>query len=177
MGVMMSELSVPVFQRGLNNLKGVLEKAHAFCELKGIDQSVLLNARLSPDMFPLLRQVQVAADHARSVGAQLANVEPKSFADNEVSFNELITRLDNVISYLDTFTAEQFEGSESRPINLKVGPYQLAFTSGFDYLQRFALPNFYFHSSMAYAILRHNGVDLGKRDFLGDIAAQVSAVN
>jgi hypothetical protein len=158
--------SVPVFTRGLNNLGAILDKAAAHCAARKIDPAVLLGCRLFPDMFPLTRQVQIATDHAKGAPARLAGVEIPAFADNEASFDDLRARLTRTLDFLKGFTPAQIDGSEDRAIELKIGGNVLAL-KGAGYLSGFALPNFYFHMTTAYNILRHNGVELGKRDFIG----------
>ena len=166
MAISMYQASVPVFQKMLKNLDGVLDKAVASAEARKFDPAVLLNARLAPDMYAFTRQVQIATDHAKGAPARLAGLEPPKFEDNEASFADLKARLARVQAYLATLTPAQIDGSEERKIVLKFGPREFEFI-GLPYLTQFVLPNFYFHYSMAYAILRHNGVDVGKRDFVG----------
>lgn len=166
MPISMYQASVPVFQKMLKNLDGILDKAAASAEARKFDPAVLLNARLAPDMYPFTRQVQIATDHAKGGPARLAGLEPPKFEDNESSFGELKARVARVQSYLATLTPAQIDGSEERKIVLKFGPREFEFV-GLPYLTQFALPNFYFHYTTAYAILRHNGVDVGKRDFVG----------
>ena len=166
MAISMYQASVPVFQKMLKNLDGVLDKAVASAEARKFDPAVLLNARLAPDMYAFTRQVQIATDHAKGAPARLAGLEPPKFEDNEASFADLKARLARVQAYLATLTPAQIDGSEERKIVLKFGPREFEFV-GLPYLTQFVLPNFYFHYSMAYAILRHNGVDVGKRDFVG----------
>jgi len=168
MTISMYSASIPTFVHGLNNLASVLAKAAAYAEAKKIDPSVLVNARLYPDMFPLSKQVQIATDVVKGGGARLAGVEVPSFADTETTFPELQARVAKTIDFLKTLTAAQIDGSEAKEISLKVGPNQLSF-KGQDYLLSFVIPNLYFHSSITYAILRHNGLDIGKSDYLGKI--------
>jgi len=158
--------SVPVLVRALSNLSGVLDKAVAHAEARKIDPAVLLNSRLYPDMFALVRQVQIASDNAKGGAARLAGVQPPKYEDNEASFAELQARLEKTIAYLNTFTPEQIDGSEEREVVLTLRSGELKFV-GLNYLLGYLLPNFFFHMTTAYAILRHNGVELGKRDFLG----------
>ena len=162
------DASVPLFKRQLTALDTILDKAAAHAEARKIDPSVLLNARLFPDMFPLARQVQIASDAAKGLTARLAGSEPPVFEDTEKTFPELKERIRKTVAYLDTIAAAKIEGSEQRQVKLKLGPNEMTFT-GSDFLRNFALPNFYFHVTAAYAILRHNGVDIGKLDFLGGI--------
>lgn len=166
MTISMYQASVPVFIRTLNNLVGILEKGTKYAETKKIDPSVLVNSRLSPDMFPLVKQVQIASDIAKRGAAQLAGVEAPKFEDNETTFPELIDRIQKTISYLDTFKSEQIDGSEERTITLQMRDNTLSF-QGMPFLLYFVLPNVYFHVTTAYDILRHCGVEVGKQDFLG----------
>ncbi len=162
----MFQASVPVFSQFLPALSNVLKKGEAFAEAKKIDPSVLINARLAPDMFALARQVQIATDHAKGSLARLAGQDVPSFPDTETTFADLYARIAKTLDYVKTFKPEQIDGTEGKEIVLTFGTQKFPFT-GQTYLINFALPNFYFHSSMAYAILRHNGVDVGKRDFMG----------
>ncbi len=166
MSLTMYQASVPVYTQFLTGLSGILTKAAAHAEARKIDPSVLINARLSPDMFALARQVQVATDHAKGSLARLAGVEVPSYPDTETTFAELQARIARTLDYVKSFKPEQIDGTEARDIVLTFGTVSLPFT-GQAYLIQFALPNFYFHISMAYAILRHNGVEIGKRDFMG----------
>ena len=158
--------SAPVFTRALTNLAAIFDKAVAHAEAKKIDQSVFMQARLAPDMFALPRQVQIASDTARRSMARLAGVEAPPMEDKEASFTDLKARCLNSVEYVNSFKPEQIAGSESRTVVMKVGGKDVTF-SGSDYLFGFALPNFYFHVTTAYAILRHNGVEVGKMDYLG----------
>jgi hypothetical protein len=162
----MYEASAPRFINMLRNLDAILAKAQAHAVEKKIDPSVLLTARLFPDMFPLLRQVQIASDHAKGAVARLAGVEVPKYEDNEQSFEELHTRLVNTIAFMESFAPGQINDSEDREIAFKIGGHDMAF-KGMTYLLGFALPNFYFHLVTAYNILRHNGVEIGKRDYIG----------
>ena len=166
MAISMYQASVPTFIRMLNNLTGVLAKGASHAEARKIDPAVLVNSRLFPDMFPLTRQVQIATDNAKGGAARLAGLEPPKYEDNESSFPELIARIDKTVAYLKTFKPEQIDGSEERTITLKLGKETLTF-QGLPYLLNRVLPNIYFHSVTAYNILRHNGVDVGKKDYLG----------
>lgn len=168
MSLSMYQASVPVFQRTLNSLAVLLEKGAAFAEARKIDPSVLLNSRLAPDMFPLLRQVQIASDTAKGAGARLADIAIPSFPDEEVTFAELQARITKTLDFLNGLHATQIDGSEERTIILKTHSGEVTFT-GQSYLLFFALPNFYFHVTAAYAILRHNGVEIGKLDYLGGL--------
>ena len=166
--ISMYTASVPVFVRSLESLARVLDKAAQHAEARRIDPTALLHARLFPDMFPLTRQVQIASDFARGTCARLAGVEPPSFEDNEASFPELAQRIERTLAYVREFQPAQLDGSEGREIVRPVGGQPHRF-SGIDYLLHFALPNFFFHATTAYAILRHNGIELGKRDFIGPL--------
>ena len=166
MTISMYQASVPVLLRMLGSLRKILEKGAAHAEAKKIDAAVFLQARLSPDMFQLTRQVQVASDMAKSVAARLAGVEPPKYEDNEASFAELLARIDKTVAYLKTFKPAQIDGSEDRDIKLQMRTGPMEF-KGINYLLYFVMPNFFFHCTTAYAILRHNGVELGKMDFIG----------
>jgi len=166
MTISMYQASVPLFRTLLGALSNNLDKAAAFCEAKKIDPSVLVNGRLAPDMFPLSRQVQIASDMAKGAVARLAGVEVPTWADTEKTFDELTSRIAKTLAYIDGFTAAQIDGSEGREITLKMGGKDTTFT-GQRYLIGFVIPNVTFHCTTAYNILRHNGVDVGKKDFLG----------
>lgn len=167
MTLSMFEAAVPPLARSLRNLAAILAKAAAHAEAKGIDPAVLLQARLYPDMFPLVRQVQIATDIARRGLARLAGVESAAMEDNEASFEDLIGRIATTLANLEAFTPEQIDGTETKAIELPIRGETLRF-SGQSFLLFFVLPNVYFHVTTAYDILRHNGVELGKRDFLGE---------
>jgi hypothetical protein len=160
------DLLTATFGKILPNLKAILSKAEDDSQARKIDPKVLLHARLAPDMLSLKRQVQIATDTAKGAMARLAGVEVPSWEDNEQSFADLQQRLDKTIDYVESFDAPQFDGAESRDIELKFPQVTINF-SGREYVANFVLPNFYFHVTTAYDILRHNGVPLGKRDFLG----------
>lgn len=168
MSLSMYQASVPVFLRNLTNLKAILEKGAADAEARKIEPSVYVNARLAPDMFALARQVQIATDTVKGAGARLAGTDVPSYEDNETTFAELQARLDKTIAFLKTLKAEQIDGSEERSITLKMRSGDVHFT-GQNYLLNFVLPNLFFHCMAVYAILRHNGVQVGKLDFLGGI--------
>lgn len=168
MSISMYVASVPPIIRSLTNLRAILEKAIAHAEAKKIDPSVLVNARLYPDMFPLSRQVQIATDVAKGAASRLAGLEPPKFDDNESTFPELLARLDKTIALLESCKPEQIDGSEDRTITLPMHDRTVTF-QGLPYLFDFVLPNVYFHATTVYAILRHNGVEIGKKDFLGNI--------
>ncbi|MFN7834281.1 MAG: DUF1993 family protein [Burkholderiaceae bacterium] len=168
MSLSMYQASIPVFAHALTSLSDLLSKAEAHASVKKIEPGVLLNARLYPDMFALVRQVQIACDVVKGGAARLAGVELPSFPDTETTFAELQARVRKTIDYVKSISAEHIDGSESRSISLKVGPNDLRF-DGQSYLLKFVLPNLYFHTTTVYAILRHNGVEIGKKDYLGSI--------
>jgi hypothetical protein len=168
----MSQASLPAFRIGLSALSGILDKAAAFAAAKKVDPPVLLSYRLAPDMFALCRQVQVAADQAKNGAARLAGVEPPKFEDNETSIDQLKARLAKTLAFLDTLDAKAIDASAEREITFPLGQSKGQMT-GADYLNHFVLPNFYFHLTAAYAILRYCGVELGKRDFLAGIPIRV----
>lgn len=168
MTLSMYSATIPVFIFGLKNLAALLTKAEAHAQEQGMDPSELLNARLYEDMFPLVRQVQITTDIVKGGAARLGGVEVPSYADTEVSFGELRARIQKTIDFLQTFSVAQIDGTETKPIQLKVGGTDMTF-DGQGYALKFVIPNFYFHISVAYSILRHNGVKIGKRDFLGPI--------
>ncbi len=160
------QASVPVFIQGLTGLGGVIDKAAAHAAERKIDPAALLQARLYPDMFPFARQVQIATDFAKGGAARLAGVEFPAYEDSETSFEELKARVDKTIAFLRTLDAAQIDGSEERDISL-VRRGETSIVKGQAYLLEQAMPNFYFHITTAYAIQRHNGVEVGKRVFLG----------
>ncbi|TNC80374.1 MAG: DUF1993 domain-containing protein [Oleiphilus sp.] len=162
----MYQASIPALLRGLQQLQHILKKAAAHAEAKKIDQEVLTGARLFPDMLPLARQIHIATDTAKGCGARLAGENPPSYEDTETNFEDLNARIEKTVAYLRELEPSLFEGAEERDVVLKLGPYTVEF-KGSQYLSGFVLPNFYFHMTTAYNILRHNGVELGKLDFLG----------
>lgn len=166
MSLSMYQASIPPLLRMLGNFKAILEKGVAHEAAKKLDAGVLPNCRLYPDMFPLRSQVFIATDMAKSCPARLSGTEPVSFEDTEQTLAELITRVEKTIALLKTFKPEQIDGSEERDVTLKTPRGSVNF-KGQQYLQHFLLPNFYFHVTTAYDILRHNGVELGKFDYLG----------
>lgn len=166
MTISMYQASVPPLMRMLNNLAGILEKAAAHAETRKIDPAVLIGSRLYPDMFPLARQVQIATDNAKGCAARLAAMDPPRYEDTETTFPELVARLRKTVDFLATFQPAQIDGSEERTITLAMRHGTLTFP-GQTYLLNYALPNVYFHVTTVYAILRHNGVEIGKQDFLG----------
>jgi len=162
--------TVPPFRSMLKNLSAVIAKAEAHCEAKKIDASAFLGSRLYPDMLPFTAQVQIATDNAKGAAARLAGVEIPKFEDDEKSFPELQARIDRTIAFLDTLTEAQFEGAAERDIVLQLRDRKLEF-KGAAYLLQWANPNVYFHITTAYALLRHGGVDIGKKDYLSGGAA------
>jgi len=161
------DASVPAFLQILGSLSGILTKAEAHCAAKNIQPDVLLGARLYPDMLPLSRQVQLACDYAAKGCARLTHSEVPSTPDTEKTFDELKQRLANTTDYLKAFKPAQFDGADSREVTFPVGPGNTMTLTGQQFLNRFAFPNFYFHAATTHGILRHNGVEIGKRDFLG----------
>jgi hypothetical protein len=168
MTISMYSASVPALERALGALDAILDKAAAYAEERGIDPAVLTSARLAPDMHPLNRQVQLVSDTAKGACARLAGLPVPSFEDTETTFPELKSRIAKTRAFMAGIRPEQIDGSEERDIVLKAGASEFRF-KGQDYLASFVLPNFYFHVTAAYAILRHNGVPLGKRDYLAGI--------
>ena len=169
MSFSMSNASIPAFEIGLGALSAVLEKAAAHAAAKKIEPSVLLQSRLSPDMFALVRQIQIASDQAKNGTSRLAGVEAPRFEDNETTIDQLKARLAKTVAYLKTLDPKQIDAAAAREIKFPLGPGITGQMKGDDYLNHFVLPNFYFHLTAAYAILRHCGVEIGKRDFLGAI--------
>ena len=168
MTLSMYQLAVPPFVQGLGALSAVLAKGEAFAGSKKVDPAVLLAARLAPDMFPLSRQVQIACDFAKSTAARLAGIEVPSWKDDEKTVADLRSRVAKTLDYVRSFKAGQIDGSEQRDVAITLAGKPVTF-KGQPYLVHFVLPNFYFHCTVAYAILRHNGVELGKRDFMGPV--------
>ena len=172
MSLSMYAATVPPMRLMLKNLSAVMAKAEAHCEAKKIDPTAFLGARLYPDMLPLTKQVQIASDTAKGAAARLANVEIPKFDDTETTFAELHGRIDKTVAFLDTLTEAQFAGSDTRTITLplRAGPQDF---TGLDFLTLRANPNFFFHVTTAYALLRHGGVEIGKNDYLtGSLAAK-----
>jgi uncharacterized protein len=174
MSFSMSQATLPALEIGLNALSGVLDKAEAHAGAKKIEPSVLLQSRLAPDMFPLVRQVQIATDLAKHGAARLAGVEAPRYEDNETTIDQLKARLAKTVAYLKTLDGKQIDASADREITFPLGPTDKGHMKGEDYLNHFVLPNVYFHLTAAYAILRHCGVDIGKRDFLGAIPMKMT---
>lgn len=159
-------VSIPVFVRMLNNVSSLLDKAVADAGARHFEPSVLLQSRLYPDMFPLLRQVQLACDFAKGASARLAGVPVPAFPDEETTVDELKVRIARVVEFIESVTAESVDAGAERDITVKLRDRSIEL-KGVDYLNRMAMPNFYFHVTTAYAILRNNGVPVGKRDFVG----------
>jgi len=170
----MSQSSLPTFEITLNALSAVLDKAEAFAKAKKIDAAVLLRTRLAPDMFDLTRQVQIATDQARRGAARLAGVEPPSAPDNETSIAELKDRIAKTVAFVKGLDRKALDASAEREITFPLGPEKKAQMKGDDYLNHFVLPNFYFHCTTAYDILRHCGVEIGKQDFIGQIPIKIT---
>lgn len=166
MTLSMYQAAVPVTARALQNLSAVLGKGAEHAKAKSISDETLLQTRLIADMLPLVKQIQIATDMAKNGMARLAGVEPLKFEDDETTVEQLQARVARAIEYIQSFTAEQIDGSEARPIQMKTRTGELNFT-GQDYLLNFVLPNLFFHSTAAYAILRETGAEIGKWDFLG----------
>ena len=166
MTISMYQASVPTIVRALNHLAAVLEKADQHAAAKKIDTSVFVNARLYPDMLPLAKQVQIASDISKGGSARLAQAEPPAFEDNETTIAQLIERLRKTVTYLETLKPEQIDGSEGRTVTWQTRSATKTM-QGMPYLLNHVLPNVFFHTTTAYDILRHNGVELGKQDFLG----------
>ena len=166
MATSMYNLTIPVWKHFLNNLSLLLDKAVAYADAKKIEHAVMLDARLYPDMFALTKQVQIASDNAKFGAARLANIEAPKFEDNETNFAELQARISKTIAFLDNITPQQLEGSENRDIVLSIHDIKKEM-KGLQYLLDRIQPNFYFHVTTAYNILRHSGVEIGKKDFLG----------
>ena len=168
MTISMYQASIPVFNHMFKNLIHIMEKGAAFAKEKDIEEPVLLEARLAPDMFPFKRQIQIATDVARRGIARLAGDELESVEDNEASFAELCDRVRSTIARLESYSAEQIDGTEEKSLTVELPNHTLQF-NGQDFLLTFIIPNIYFHISTAYDLLRHNGVELGKADYLGKI--------
>ena len=168
MTLSMHQASAPLFRQGLETLAAVLDKAVAQCAERKIDPAVLLADRLAPDMFPLTRQVQLACDFAKNTLSRLAGREPPRFEDVETTVPELQERIARTLALIETIPAAEIDGSEGRTITLNIAGQSMSF-AGQPYLLHFALPNFFFHLTTAYLILRHNGIQIGKRDFVGAI--------
>jgi len=168
--ISMYQVSIPRFVHMLNNLAAILDRAQAYAEAKKIDAATLPSARLYPDMLPLTSQVRIACDTAKRAAAMLAGVDNPAYEDNETTLPELKARVERTIGFLNTIRAAQVDGTENREIVVKVGGKDTPF-KGMQFLLARAIPNFYFHVTTAYDILRHNGLDVGKKDFLGNTTA------
>jgi hypothetical protein len=168
MSLSMHQASIPAFVQMLNSLSAILDKAEAHATSHKIDPEVLLNYRLAPDMHPFIRQIQIAADLAKGAAARLAGVEVPKHDDTEKTFADLKARLAKTLAFVQSFKPSDIDGSENRDIRLTLGEHAMSF-KGQPYLVHFVMPNFYFHCTTAYDILRHCGVELGKRDFIGII--------
>jgi len=167
MSISMHSASAPIFVRMLGNVLNWLDKAQAHAEARRFDPANYLTARLAPDMLPFTRQVQIASDAAKGCMARLAGVEVPKWEDNEAGFDELRARLRRTIDYVKSFSAAQIDGSESRNIVIPMRDAEALNLDGETFLKHFALPNFFFHCTATYMLLRHNGVDVGKGDYLG----------
>ena len=169
MPLSMYDASVPAFVNMLTSISKILDKAAAHAQAKKIDPSVLINDRLAPDMFPLSRQIQIATDGVKGGAARLAGVDVPSYPDTETTFAELKARIDKTVAFLQSIDKAKFDGAEDRSVTMKVGPNDMTFPAKV-YLFEFVIPNFYFHATTTYAILRHNGIEMGKQDFLAGLA-------
>ncbi len=170
MTISMYQVSIPRFVHMLNNLAAILDRAQAYAEAKKIDAATLPSSRLYPDMLPLTSQVRIACDTAKRAAAMLAGVENPAYEDNETTIPELKARIERTVAFLNTIKAAQIDGTEGRDLVVKVGGKDTPF-KGMQFLLARAIPNFYFHVTTAYDILRHNGLDVGKKDFLGNTTA------
>jgi hypothetical protein len=168
MQISMYRASVPVFARALRNLIAILRKGEAHATERKIDPTVLLNYRLAPDMFALTRQAQIATDMAKGCVSRLAGVEIPAYEDKEATFGELIARVEKCITYLESFSPEQVDGTEDKTIVLKRPTGDVSYP-GLQYLLEYVTPNVYFHCAATYSILRHCGVNIGKKDFIGPL--------
>ena len=166
MAMSMYQASIPQFVKMLTNLSNILKKGEAFAKEKNIDGAVLVNARLAPDMFPLSKQVQIACDQVKNGMARLAGIEPPKFDDHESTFEQLQERIAKTITFAKSITPAQLDGSETKEIRFSIKEWKFEFV-GEQYLLTWIIPNFYFHVTTAYNILRHNGVEIGKADYLG----------
>ena len=166
MNISMHAMSHGVFRKALTQLLHVMDKATANAKARSFDTSVLVNSRLAPDMLPFAKQIQLTSDFAKNSMARLAGIDPPKFEDNETTMEELVARVKKTIDYIDSVAVATLEGSETRDIKIVLRDRTVEF-KGLPFLQTWAIPNFFFHSVTAYNLLRHNGVDIGKRDFLG----------
>ena len=161
----MFDTTIPPLKRALSSLSHILKKGEAYADAKSIEHAVLLNARLFPDMYPIIRQVYIATDMSKGAASRLAGLEVPKYEDTETTFAELQARITKTLAFIDTVKAEQLVGSETRGITITVRKTDLHF-SGQDYLLKWVMPNVYFHVTTTYNILRHNGCELGNPDFL-----------
>jgi len=168
MSISMHSASVPIFVKTLGNVLAWLDRAQAHAQAKKFDPSVLLSTRLAPDMLPFTQQIQIACDSAKFGVARLAGVDAPKFEDNEASFDELRERIRKTLDFLQSVPASKIDGTEGKDVTVPLRDRSITLKGEF-YLKHFALPNFFFHVTTAYALLRHNGVELGKRDFLGSL--------
>lgn len=168
MAISMYNASIPAFIHGLENLSSILSKAETYAAAKKIDPLVLTGSRLAPDMFPLTKQVQIATDMVKGFAARMSGADIPKYEDTEKTFPELQARIAKTIAFLKSVDAKAIDASENKSVQLKFGPKEFNF-SGLPYLFSFVIPNFYFHMTTTYAILRHNGLDIGKSDFLGNV--------
>jgi hypothetical protein len=166
MKISMHAMSHDVFKKSLTQLLHIMEKGVASAKVRNFDTSILVNARLAPDMFPLVRQVQLTSDFAKNTMARLAGIDPPKFDDNETTMEDLVARVTKTLDYIGTVSVAALEGSETRDVKIPLRDRTLEM-KGLPFLQNWAIPNFFFHYVTAYNLLRHNGVDIGKRDFLG----------
>jgi len=165
MPISMYQASIPHFVLMLGNLSSILDKASTHAEAKKIDQAVFINARLAPDMYPLSRQIQISADMSKACATRLAGIEVPRYEDNETTLAELQVRIAKTIAFLQSVSADQIDGSEERTVTIKMHDKEIVYF-GQHYLLDIIIPHFYFHVTTAYAILRHHGVDIGKRDYI-----------
>ena len=170
----MSQACLPALETGLNALSGLLDKADAYAAAKKIESTILLNTRLASDMFSLTEQVQAATDLAKNGAARLSGAEPPRYEDTEKTVPELKARIAKTLAYLKTADRQQIDSAADRHLTFPLGPKNKGEMQGNDYLNHFLLPNFYFHVTAAYAILRHCGAELGKADYLGGIPMKIS---
>jgi hypothetical protein len=170
----MSNASIPVFEIALNALSMLLDKASAYADAKKIDPAALLNTRLFPDMFAFTRQVQSACDQAKNGAARLAGIDPPRYEDTETTIAELKARIAKTVAFVKTLDVKKIDASADREITFPLGATNKGHMKGADYLNHFVLPNFYFHLTTAYDILRHCGVEIGKRDFFGAIPMRMT---
>lgn len=168
MSLSLYDASIPTFVHSLRALKAILEKAVAHAEARKFDPNIFVSSRLYPDMLPFSRQIQIASDAAKGAAARLSGTEPPKFEDTETTMAELIARITKTIDYLEGFKPEQFAGDDNRVISIKTPRISLNFTA-VNFVRHWALANFFFHVTTAYALLRHGGVEVGKQDFLGPV--------